>query len=192
MMKTTAFVVCPLMFGLSAVSRPLIYFTIGAKWALCAQILQIICFMFLFLPLQSLSINLLQAMGRSDLSLRISIIGKVLSVIVLVSSLPFGIIPMCWLSVVSSVVILAINLYHVGNLLNIGLLEQLKDLAPSFGLSSVMFLAVVLSVEMFTADWLKLVVGVSVGMGLYVGCAYVFKLKNLSDTLDVVRIMVHK
>lgn len=63
---------------------------------------------------------------------------------------------------------------------------------PSFGLSSVMFLAVVLSVEMFTADWLKLVVGVSVGMGLYVGCAYVFKLKNLSDTLDVVRIMVHK
>ena len=71
MMKTTAFVVCPLMFGLSAVSRPLIYLTIGAKWALCAQILQIICFMFLFLPLQSLSINLLQAMGRSDLSLRI-------------------------------------------------------------------------------------------------------------------------
>ncbi len=192
MMKTTAFVVCPLMFGLSAVSRPLIYFTIGAKWALCAQILQIICFMFLFLPLQSLSINLLQAMGRSDLSLRISIIGKVLSVIVLVSSLPFGIIPMCWLSVVSSVVILAINLYYVGNLLNIGLFEQLKDLVPSFGLSSVMFLAVVLSVEMFTADWLKLVVGVSVGMGLYVGCAYVFKLKNLSDTLDVIRIMVHK
>lgn len=56
MVKTSAFIVFPLMLGLSAVSRPLIYFTIGEKWQLCVQILQIICFMFVFMPIQSLSI----------------------------------------------------------------------------------------------------------------------------------------
>lgn len=113
MIKTSAFIVFPLMFGLSAVSLPLIFFTIGTKWELCAQILQIICFMFVFMPIQSLNINLIQAMGRSDLSLKISVVGKVLSLLVLFGSLPFGIIPMCWFSVISSVVILLINFYYV-------------------------------------------------------------------------------
>ena len=115
MIKTSAFIVFPLMFGLSAVSLPLIFFTIGTKWELCAQILQIICFMFVFMPIQSLNINLIQAMGRSDLSLKISVVGKVLSLLVLFGSLPFGIIPMCWFSVISSVVILLINFYYVVN-----------------------------------------------------------------------------
>ena len=131
MIKTSAFIVFPLMFGLSAVSLPLIFFTIGTKWELCAQILQIICFMFVFMPIQSLNINLIQAMGRSDLSLKISVVGKVLSLLVLFGSLPFGIIPMCWFSVISSVVILLINFYYVGKLLELSILSQLKDLFPS-------------------------------------------------------------
>ena len=124
MIKTSAFIVFPLMFGLSAVSLPLIFFTIGTKWELCAQILQIICFMFVFMPIQSLNINLIQAMGRSDLSLKISVVGKVLSLLVLFGSLPFGIIPMCWFSVISSVVILLINFYYVGKLLELSILSQ--------------------------------------------------------------------
>lgn len=192
MIKTSAFIVFPLMVGLSAVSRPLIYFTIGEKWQLCAQILQIICFMFVFMPIQSLSINLIQAMGRSDLSLKISVIGKVLSVLVLVGSLPLGIIPMCWFSVLSSIVILMIDFYYVGKLLHVSIFEQIKDLCPSSCLSFVMYIVVLLIMNVFTENWLQLIAGVMVGMFLYIGMAYLFKIKSLYDAIGVMRNMIHK
>lgn len=192
MIKTSAFIVFPLMFGLSAVSLPLIFFTIGTKWELCAQILQIICFMFVFMPIQSLNINLIQAMGRSDLSLKISVVGKVLSLLVLFGSLPFGIIPMCWFSVISSVVILLINFYYVGKLLGLSILDQLKDLFPSAYLSAIMYIAVFFTIRLFTTDWIQLLAGIFVGMALYTGLAYVFKMKSLYDTIGVIKNMIHK
>lgn len=192
MIKTSAFIVFPLMFGLSAVSLPLIFFTIGTKWELCAQILQIICFMFAFMPIQSLNINLIQAMGRSDLSLKISVVGKVLSLLVLFGSLPFGIIPMCWFSVISSVVILLINFYYVGKLLELSILSQLKDLFPSACLSAIMYIAVFFTIRLFTTDWIQLLAGIFVGMALYTGFAYVFKIKSLYDTIGVIKNMIHK
>lgn len=192
MIKTSAFIVFPLMFGLSAVSLPLIFFTIGTKWELCAQILQIICFMFVFMPIQSLNINLIQAMGRSDLSLKISVVGKVLSLLVLFGSLPFGIIPMCWFSVISSVVILLINFYYVGRLLGLSILNQLKDLFPSACLSAIMYIAVFFTIRLFVTDWIQLLAGIFVGMALYTGLAYVFKMKSLYDTIGVIKNMIHK
>lgn len=192
MIKTSAFIVFPLMVSLSAVSRPLIYFTIGEKWQLCAQILHIICFMFVVMPIQSLCINLIQAMGRSDLSLKISVIGKVMSVLVLVGSLPLGIIPMCWFSVLSSVIILMIDFYYVGKLLHISIFEQIKDLGPSSCLSILMYIAVVLAMNIFEQNWLQLVVGVVVGMVLYIGVAYLFKIKSLYDAIGIMRSIFHK
>ena len=192
MIKTSAFIVFPLMFGLSAVSQPLIFFFFFSKWELCAQILQFICFMFVFMPIQSLNINLIQAMGRSDLSLKISVVGKVLSLLVLFGSLPFGIIPMCWFSVISSVVILLINFYYVGKLLELSIFSQIKDLFPSACLSAIMYIAVFFTISLFTTDWIQLLAGIFVGMALYTGLAYVFKMKSLYDTIGVIKNMIHK
>ena len=192
MIKTSAFIVFPLMFGLAAVSQPLIYFTIGTKWKLCALILQIICFMFVFMPIQSLSINLIQAMGRSDLSLKISIVGKVLSLLVLFGALPFGIIPMCWFSVVSSIIILLINFYYVDKLLGVSIFRQLKDLVPSISLSIIMYVAVSFTIRLFSTDWQQLIAGVIVGIVMYIGLAFILKIKSLYDTIGVIKTMIHK
>ena len=148
--------------------------------------------MFVFTPIQSLSINLIQAKGRSDLSLKISVIGKVLSVIVLVGSLPLGIIPMCWFSVLSSIIILSIDFFYVGKLLHISVFEQLKDLFPSACLSAIMYIAVFFTIRLFTTDWTQLLAGIFVGMALYTSLAYVFKMKSLYDTIGVIKNMVHK
>lgn len=136
--------------------------------------------------------HLIQVMGRSDLSLKISVIGKVLSVLVLVGSLPLGIIPMCWFSVLSSVVILLIDFYYVGKLLHISVFKQIKDLCPSLCLSILMYIAVLLAMNIFEQNWLQLVAGVAVGMLLYIGVAYLLKLKSLYDAIGIIRNMIHK
>ena len=148
--------------------------------------------MFVFMPIQSLSINLIQAMGRSDLSLKISIVGKVLSLLVLFGALPFGIIPMCWFSVVSSIIILLINFYYVDKLLGVSIFRQLKDLVPSISLSIIMYVAVSFTIRLFSTDWQQLIAGVIVGIVLYIGLAFILKIKSLYDTIGVIKTMIHK
>ena len=131
-------------------------------------------------------------MGRSDLSLKISIVGKVLSLLVLFGALPFGIIPMCWFSVVSSIIILLINFYYVDKLLGVSIFRQLKDLVPSISLSIIMYVAVSFTIRLFSTDWQQLIAGVIVGIVLYIGLAFILKIKSLYDTIGVIKTMIHK
>ena len=127
MIKTSAFIVFPLMFGLSAVSLPLIFFTIGTKWELCAQILQIICFMFVFMPIQSLNINLIQAMGRSDLYLELEIIKKAVGMILLLFTMRISVMAMAYSMIISSILSQIINSWPNWKLLDYNYLLNLHN-----------------------------------------------------------------
>lgn len=192
MVKTSAFLIFPLMMGLAAVSRPLIIFTIGAKWELCIKILHIICFMFMLTPIHSLNTNLIQVMGRSDLSLKLSIIGKVIAIVVLFASLPFGIISMCYLSILSAFIMLIINMYYISKIIDISLFAQLKDLLPSFLLSTFMYVLVYFSLFIFDIDYIQLIIGVTVGTLAYMVPAYLLKMNEFIEAKSIIRNIIKK
>ena len=72
-LKLSAFIIFPLMIGLSSVSRPFISIMLGQQWEFCGQLLQIICFSMMWYPIHAINLNLLQVKGRSDLFLRLEI-----------------------------------------------------------------------------------------------------------------------
>lgn len=76
MIRTTAFIVFPMMFMLSALARPLILTMITAKWESCIILLQLMCFSLMWYPIHAMNLNLLQVKGRTDLFLRLEIIKK--------------------------------------------------------------------------------------------------------------------
>lgn len=192
MVKTSAFLIFPLMMGLSAVSRPLIVFTIGAKWELCIQILRIICFMFMLTPIHSLNINLIQVMGRSDLSLRLSIVGKLMAVAILFASLPLGIIPMCFFSIGTAFLMFLFYAYYINKLLDFSLYKQLLDLVPSFLLACFMYCCVYFSMKAFGANYIQLVVGILVGVITYILPAWFLKMSELPDVINMLKGMRKK
>lgn len=120
MLRTTAFVIFPLMMMLSALARPLIITMITAKWESCIILLQIICFSMMWYPIHAINLNLLQVRGRSDLFLRLEIIKKIVGVSILIFTLPQGLITFCYGSIVSSLISLIINTYYTGKLINVG------------------------------------------------------------------------
>lgn len=71
-------------------------------------------------PIHAINLNLLQVKGRSDLFLRLEIIKKILGVTVLCITAPFGLIVMCYGSILNSLVALVINTYYTGKLINVG------------------------------------------------------------------------
>lgn len=185
MIKTSCFVIFPSMFGMSAVAKPLVYVVIGEKWMFCAELLQIICFSAMWLPIHSLNLNLLQVKGRSDLFLKLEIIKKIFGVAILCVSIPLGIIAMCYFEILSSIIALIINTYYTGKLINVGFLKQMQDITPTLILSTVMFGAVFASIHYIDNYYTQLVVGIIIGAAIYLGGTYLLKFPELKEVITL-------
>ena len=181
MLKVTAFVVFPLMTLLAGIARPLILIMITSKWETCIILLQIICFSMMWWPIHAINLNLLLVKGRSDLFFRLEVIKKIWGIIILASTLPFGLVIFCAGKILSSLVSLFINTYYTGKLINCGYLTQLKDLSPTLFLSLLTFIVSIGCTFFFHNLWLQVIVGGILGIGTYLGLALLFRMQELQD-----------
>ena len=187
MLKVSAFIIFPLMMGLSALARPLVITMITAKWEGCIILLQIICFSMMWYPIHAINLNLLQVKGRSDLFLRLEIIKKVMGLSILCFSLPMGLVVFCSCGIVSSLIALVINTYYTGRLINVGYFKQMRDLLPTFVVCLFMYALIFVINQFVYSDVLQLLVGILVGISFYFAVTYILKFKELQELLSMVK-----
>lgn len=187
MIRMSAFLLFPIMIGLSALARPFIITLITSKWEPCVIYLQIICFSMMWYPIHALNLQLLKVIGRSDLFLRLEIIKKILGITILCVTLPFGILYLCIGSVVSSVISLFINTYYTGKFINMGFWAQMKQLYPSLILSMTMGVVVYLSTMISDNNIIKLVVGIPIGLFFYFIISILFQSKDLTYLKEIIK-----
>lgn len=121
-----------LMIGLCAMAKPLLLLLIGPKWADAVVFLQILCFGMMLNPLHRLNLNVVNVVGRSDLNLRINIIKNLLNIFPILAGIFMGIYWMLMTLVVKNFFCYYLNTYYSGPLLNYSIMEQIKDITPSF------------------------------------------------------------
>ncbi len=130
--KSTMFMSFVLTLGLAAVAKPMVLVLIGEKWLPSVEFLQIICFSAMLYPLHAINLNMLQVKGRSDLFLILEIIKKTIAIGPILLGIFVNINAMLWGSVLTSFFALYLNAYYSGRDLNYSILEQVKDILPSF------------------------------------------------------------
>ena len=187
-LRIAAFVVFPLMMGLSAVADPFIRLALTDKWEGAIYLLQIICFWMMWYPIHAINLNILQVKGRSDYFLKLEIIKKIQGVIVLCITVPMGIVAMCYGSLISSIICLIWNTYYTKKLFGYGFFAQMKDLFPVIMHSLAMWLLVSVIVHFMPNLWLKLIVGVLSGMVYYIVGAYLMKFPEMDELLTILKL----
>ncbi len=186
MLRFTVFIVFPIMIGMAVLASPLVIALVTDKWAQCVPYLQIICLASMWYPVHAINLNLLQVKGRSDLFLRLEIIKKILITVVVFICVPFGIIGICCGSVFTSLACLAINTYYTGKLIHVGFVRQMMDMTPTLLASLAMGAMIYFAVMPFDNNWVKLAVGIPLGMASYLAIAKVFKMPELQEALDII------
>lgn len=187
-LRISAFLIFPLMVGLSAVSEPFILLLLKEQWHFAAVILQIISFASMWYPIHAINLNLLQVKGRSDLFLRLEIIKKILGITILCVTVPIGLIAMCYGQIVSSLIALVINTYYTGKLINIGFIRQMKDLTPTLVLVVTMWIIIHFGILPFCSNnIIKLITGIIIGIIYYLGAAWMFKFPELKELLSILK-----
>ena len=187
MIRLAAFVIFPLMIGLAVLAKPLIEVLLTSKWANAAIYLQILCLSLMWYPIHSLNLNLLEVKGRSDLFLRLQIIKKVLGILFLIVSIPFGVVGMCWGQVLYSLVSLFVNTYYTGQLIGVGLFRQVLDFVPSMCYSALMGLLVYLGMTLVHGALLQLLLGAIIGFFTYLLMSCLTRSTDLSYVIAIVK-----
>lgn len=187
-LRLSAFVVFPLMVGLSAVADPFIRLVLTDKWENAIILLQITCFALMWYPIHAINLNILQVKGRSDYFLKLEIIKKVQGVLFLVVTVPMGIVAMCCGKVISSLISLIWNTHYTNKLIGYGYFAQMRDLLPVLIHSLVMGGIVLLVVHFMPTLWLKLIVGVLAGVVYYIAGAYIMKFPEMNELLTILKL----
>ena len=140
----SSYIIFPLMAGLAGVASPLVRILLTDKWLPCVPFLQIFCFSLSFWPVHTSNLQAINAMGRSDIFLKLEIIKKVLGILALIITV------MCFSSpiaiamtgVFTGVISCFINAYPNKRLINYSYKEQVEDILPSFFISIAMFICI--------------------------------------------------
>lgn len=187
LLKTSAFVIFPLMMGLMAVAKPLICIILTEKWSFSATLLVPLCFSGMWFPIHAINLNLLQVKGRSDLFLKLEILKKIIGVIAICISVPFGLLAMCWTLVITSIINLAINTHYTGMLIDLGFFRQICDLFPTLILSLVMGGTVYTTITYVPmTNAVSLCIGIPEGILIYVILAKIFHFPEFKELYSIV------
>ena len=174
---TSSFIVFPLMVGLAVVAEPLVILLLTEKWLPAVSFLQIFCASFALWPIHTANLQAINAMGRSDIFLKLEIIKKVIGLVILAGCLPFGVYVLALSQVLVSIISSIINAYPNKKLLNYGYGEQIKDILPSLLLSLVMGVIVYLLLFLGLSPFITMLLQIVVGAIVYTGLAFLFKLE---------------
>ena len=172
---------------LAGIAHPLVCFLIGEKWNFAAIMIIPISFTMMWYPIHAINLNLLQVKGRSDLFLRLEIIKKIIGVLILVVSIPFGLVFMCYTGILSSLLGLVINTHYTGVLIQVGFVMQMRDLSRVLAASLLSFLFTFVTISIFNSVILQLIVGAIIGTFVYGLIIFTFKFEELNYIKDLIK-----
>lgn len=130
MLRFTAFLAFPLMFGLALVAHEFIIIAISDKWEDSILLLQILCISGAFMPFYSLYHNLLISHGRSDVFLWCNIAQIAVQIALVLLLYPFGILAMVIMYTVLSIVWLFVWQFYIHRTIGLRLFDVIKDIMP--------------------------------------------------------------
>lgn len=165
--QVSAYVMWPAMIGLGAIAQPFVRLILTEKWLPCVPYLRIFCITYGLWPIHTANLQAINAMGRSDLFLKLEIIKKSMGLIALFIAMWISPFAMALSLIVTDIIACFVNASPNVKLLNYSISEQVKDLMQPFVLAIIMA-AVIYPIYMFRfSDWITIVMQIVAG-----GCIY--------------------
>ena len=190
--RTSSYIMWPLMFGLAIVAEPLVSLILTDKWLPCVPYLRIFCFTYVLWPIHTANLNAIKAMGRSDMLLKLEIIKKIMGVISIVVALPFGVFAIAVGYMATGPLSAAVNAFPNKKLLNYSFKEQITDILPFFLMSGLMG-AIIWPIQYLVLPKITIIaLQVLCGGFIYIVESKVFRIDVFDECLGLIRKIVKK
>jgi len=135
-LQILSYVLVPCMFGLAAVMEPLILLLFTEKWAATIPYGQILCIDLCISVLAELMLQVLKAIGRSDVVLGLEVKKKPVYFLLLLVGVSISVKGLAMAMVVYDVFSLVLNSVQMKKYIGYGCMEQIYDILPVLALGA--------------------------------------------------------
>lgn len=183
---TSSYIIFPLMIGLGVIAEPMVKLLLTEKWLPCVPFLRIFCLSFALWPIHTSNLQAINAMGRSDIFLKLEIIKKVLGILIICFTVRYSPLIMAFGILLSSILGSFINASPNKKLLNYSYLEQIEDVLPSFLLSIIMGIFIYPVIFLKLSNIITIFSQVILGVVIYIALSYLLKLECFMYLLNII------
>lgn len=190
----SSYIIFPVMAGLAGVAKPLISLLLTDKWLPCVPYMQIYCFSLAFYPVHSCNLQAINAVGRSDIFLKLEVIKKTMGIAMLTIAVfcfdsPVAI---AMTGIFSTIINCFVNSYPNKKLINYSYFEQMKDILPSFIASIIMLIAVLAVGQLPFAPILVMLIQILAGVVVYCTISAITRMKPFMMILSMAKGVLKK
>ncbi|QUN12891.1 lipopolysaccharide biosynthesis protein [Clostridium sp. C1] len=190
----SSYIIFPMMVGLAVVADPLVKLLLTEKWSFCVPYMQIFCFTYAFYPVHSCNLQTINAIGRSDIFLKLEIIKKTIGIISLIIAVfcfdsPIAI---AMTGIFTTFTSCFINAYPNKILINYSYIEQMKDILPNFIIACLMGIVVYPIIFLKFNIILTIVLQIILGVIVYIIISLVLKIESFSYILTLLKKIINR
>ena len=186
-LSVNIYIIAPVLMGLIAISEPLVKIVLTEKWLPAVPYLRIFCIASVFFPYEYINNNLVKSSGRADRLLKQELLIKCINIIVLIINLRFGALAVAYGKMFSIMVGVIIKSRFSKELLDYGIVEQIKDTKSILLITAAMALSVYsmnfLNIDMYVLLFIQVLSGIII----YVLLSWVFKIEPMNDLIGFIK-----
>lgn len=184
MLRFTAFISFPAMFGLAVISRELIVISVTEKWLRCVPVMHILCVWGAFMPIATLYANLFNSLGRPNIYMWNTIALGALQLLCVLVSYPFGLMTM--LKVYTAVNLLWLFVWHyfARRHIGLGLWPVVSSIMPYLLITLAVMAAACLATERIESPYLSMPAKILIAAGLYILLMWRLKSAVFRESID--------
>lgn len=188
LIKITSLVVFPAMLGLAVLSKVIVLVLLGEKWAITGDYLFWLSLSYIFTPLSILNLTVLNAIGRSDLFLKVDCVKIPLIFFVMAVTFPVSLKAVVIGRCASAFLYYYINAFVPGRLYGFGAFKQLACAWKGIVASVIMSLIIVCIGFIMKITLFNLVVSMVTGIIVYCMVLKLLKEEEFDFILKCIRV----
>ena len=187
LLRFTAFVSFPAMFGLALVAKEFIIILLTEKWLESARIMQMLCIAGAFSPIVYLFCNLIISRGKSTIYMWGCIVCCTVQFLAVFSVANYGINCMIQLYVLINILLVFFWHYFARKEIDIKLSEMIRDISPYLILTTTLVIAAALLTENVSNLYVKFIIKVLFVASLYTFILWMFGSTIFKESIDYIR-----
>lgn len=190
--RFSSYLLSPMMFGLASISTSFVTVLLTEKWLPCVPLMQMMCILYLFQPINTANLQAIKAVGKSNIVLILEIIKISVQLVGLLLVLHVGVNAIVLMMTVLNVLLTFVNIIPNKKYLNYGVKEQLLDIFPSIAYGLLLFIIVSLFGLLSLAPIVMLIVQIVVGVFIYISLSVITHNKEFSTLLSTFKSVFKK
>lgn len=167
----------PVFIGLSILAEPFVHLLLTDVWIEIVPLIRILAITYLFYPFININMYIFQIKGMSSKFLMIEVLTKISGVLILIITLRYNLMVMCYGLFIQHILQLFISSYFSDKAMQSHLFSQIKSLMPLILFSCISSISIYLLIQFINNSFFELIVGFVLILCSY-GLFYIIFMKS--------------